>query len=41
MISRRKNKQKALQLYQKYIEGIKSNQRDKAAAFDSEKYRYY
>ena len=32
---------KALQLYQAYLVEIKSAQRDEAAAFDSEKYRYY
>ena len=32
---------KALQAYQKYVDGIKSESRDKAAAFNSEKYRYY
>ena len=31
----------ALRAYQKYIDGIKSPQRDEAAAFDSEQYRYY
>ena len=31
---------KALQSYQTYLEEIKSDQRDKAAAAD-EKYRYY
>ena len=32
---------KALQAYQVYLGEIKSEQRDKAAAFDSKKYRYY
>ena len=32
---------KALQLYQAYLGEIKSEQRDQAAAFNSEKYRYY
>ena len=32
---------KALRLYQEYLGEIKSGQRDEAAAFDSEKYRYY
>ena len=32
---------KALQLYQVYLGKIKSSQRDEAALFDSEKYRYY
>jgi len=32
---------KALRLYQEYLGEIKSPQRDEAAAFDSEKYRYY
>ena len=32
---------KALQLYQTYVDGIKSAQRDEAAAFDSDEYRYY
>ena len=32
---------KALREHQKYIDGIKSSQRDEAAAFDSEHYRYY
>jgi len=32
---------KALRLYQYYLGEIKSKQRDKAAAFNSEKYRYY
>jgi len=32
---------KALQLYQSYLGEIKSVQRDKAAAFNNEKYRYY
>ena len=32
---------KALQSYQKYVYWIKSDQRDEAAAFDNEKYRYY
>ena len=32
---------KALRAYQKYVGGIKSAQRDEAAAFDNEKYRYY
>ena len=32
---------KALRTNQKYIDGIKSAQRDEAAAFDSDKYRYY
>ena len=27
--------------YQKYVDGIKSAQRDEAAAFDSDEYRYY
>ena len=31
---------KALQTYQKYVDGIKSPQRDQAAAFNSQ-YRYY
>ena len=31
---------KALRAYQKYIDGIKSAQRDEAAAFDSDYYRY-
>ena len=31
----------ALQLYQEYLGEIKSRQRDEAAAFNSEKYRYY
>jgi len=32
---------KALQLYQAYIGEIKSDQRDKAAAYNKEEYRYY
>ena len=32
---------KALRSYQEYLGEIKSDQRDKAAAFNSEKYRYY
>ena len=32
---------KALRTNQKYIDGIKSAQRDAAAAFNSDKYRYY
>ena len=32
---------KALRTNQKYIDGIKSAQRDEAAAFDGDKYRYY
>ena len=32
---------KALHLYQKYLVEIKSTQRDKAAAFDGDQYRYY
>ena len=32
---------KALRLYQEYLGEIKSKQRDKAAAFNSEKYRYH
>ena len=32
---------KALQAYQTYVDEIKSDQRDEAAAFNSEKYRYY
>ena len=32
---------KALRSYQEYLGEIKSSQRDKAAAFNSEKYRYY
>ena len=32
---------KALQLYQEYLSEIKSIQRDKAAAFNSEKFQYY
>ena len=32
---------KALREYQKYIDGIKSSQRDEAAAFNSDMYRYY
>ena len=32
---------KALRTNQKYIDGIKSAQRDEAAAFNSDKYRYY
>ena len=32
---------KALQSYQTYLAEIKSKQRDEAAAFDSEEYRYY
>jgi len=32
---------KALRLYQEYLSEIKSVQRDKAAAFNSEKYQYY
>ena len=32
---------KALQAYQKYVDEIKSVQRDEAAAFDSDEYRYY
>ena len=32
---------KALGAYQEYIDGIKSKQRDKAAVFNSETYRYY
>ena len=32
---------KALRAYQTYLDGIKSNQRDKAAIFNNEKYRYY
>ena len=32
---------KALQSYQEYLGEIKSPQRDEAAAFDNEKYRYY
>ena len=32
---------RALRLYQEYLREIKSKQRDEAAAFNSEKYRYY
>ena len=32
---------KALQLYQEYLGEIKSRQRDEAAAYDNENYRYY
>ena len=32
---------KALRTHQKYIDGIKSVQRDEAAAYDSARYRYY
>ena len=32
---------KALRAHQKYVDGIKSAQRDEAAAFNNEKYRYY
>ena len=32
---------KALQLYQSYLSEIKSSQRDEAAQFDIERYRYY
>jgi len=32
---------KALQTYQTYLGEIKSRQRDEAAAFDNENYRYY
>ena len=32
---------KALRLYQEYLMEIKSEQRDEAAAFNREKYRYY
>ena len=32
---------RALRLYQKYLVEIKSTQRDEAAAFDSDQYRYY
>ena len=32
---------KALRAHQKYIDGIKSAERDEAAAFDSDEYRYY
>ena len=32
---------KALRAHQKYIDGIKSPQRDEAAAFDSDEYSYY
>ena len=32
---------RALQLYQTYLGEIKSDQRDKAAAFDSDRFRYY
>jgi len=32
---------KALRTYQEYLVEIKSVQRDKAAAFNSERYRYY
>ena len=32
---------KALRAHQKYVDGIKSDQRDKATAFNREKYRYY
>ena len=32
---------KALQSYQRYVDEIKSAQRDEAAAYDSENYRYY
>ena len=32
---------KALRAHQKYIDGIKSAERDEAAAYNSEKYRYY
>ena len=32
---------KALRAYQEYLDGIKSPQRDEAAAFNREKYRYY
>ena len=32
---------KALQLYQAYLSEIKSDQRDKAAAYNNEEYRYY
>jgi len=32
---------KALQTYQTYLSEIKSSQRDEAAAFDNERYRYY
>ena len=35
------NYAKALRSYQTYLAEIKSNQRDEAAAFDSEEYRYY
>ena len=31
---------KALRAHQKYVDGIKSAQRDEAAAFNNEKYRY-
>ena len=37
----KKNYTKALQLYQTYLGEIKSDQRDKAAAFSEEMYRYY
>ena len=32
---------KALRVHQKYVDSIKSDQRDEAAAFNSEQYRYY
>ena len=32
---------KALQTYQTYLSEIQSSQRDEAAAFDIEEYRYY
>ena len=32
---------KALRAHQKYIDGIKSDQRDEAASFDNGRYRYY
>ena len=31
----------ALRTHQNYIDGIKSAQRDEAAAFDSDEYRYF
>ena len=32
---------KALRSYQKYVDSIKSDQRDEAAVYDSDDYRYY
>ena len=32
---------KALRTHQNYIDGIKSAQRDEAAAFDDDEYRYF